>query len=557
MIRKIFSALFVSTLAIVGLVPASPATAAGTFSPAVTFTEQEIARTIIPLNDNQAIYIWSTFQSPTAALKSGIMNSDGTMTNVTVIRETTNGVFGFQGDSSWVRMSDGTIALTWATTIDNGDVSYSVVEVAYTENGIDWSDSVVALAARTADNASFVGTGYRSVRAALDFRGVLAVSATYSDGTASRMLVATTTNGLTWTPETALDYLDDGYMYGTAITSLTTGGFLISWAQTYGEAMTRKVSRMPSSSINYWTKAQSIAVGDWASGSIPTFVKSGPNLYTLLYARGGGSNDQIVMATTFNNSLKAWSTPQTVFDSPAGWLTSALIGVQSETNRGSVLFSFSDDGQTSARVQMFHVENGIATTPSVIDSASEQDFQLSGAKANPDGSITFVTKPLNGDIRISTWRASSDLETVNPPLSGDQSVNQTVGFSANGNVFLSTLRSGAYRQIVYVQASAPTHTGTPSVRGTAKKGAKLTAGSLIFNSISGIGANTYQWYACTRAVPVNTRVLPAGCAAIAKATSSKFTVTSKQKGKYITVAVKNTNAVGTTMIFAPVATKSK
>jgi hypothetical protein len=80
---------------------------------------------------------------------------------------------------------------------------------------------------------------------------------------------------------------------------------------------------------------------------------------------------------------------------------------------------------------------------------------------------------------------------------------------------------------------------------------------MTFGGFSGVGATKYQWYSCTRAVAANTVSLPVGCSPIAKATASTFKVTTKQKGKFITVAVKNSNGVGTTTLFAPVATKSK
>jgi hypothetical protein len=44
---------------------------------------------------------------------------------------------------------------------------------------------------------------------------------------------------------------------------------------------------------------------------------------------------------------------------------------------------------------------------------------------------------------------------------------------------------------------------------------------------------------------------------IAKATALKFKVTTKQKNKFLGVAVSNTNAVGTTTMFSPTTAKTK
>ena len=111
--------------------------------------------------------------------------------------------------------------------------------------------------------------------------------------------------------------------------------------------------------------------------------------------------------------------------------------------------------------------------------------------------------------------------------------------------------------IVYRGASAPTVSGQLSISGTASNGKRLVASQLAFASISGVAQVNYQWYSCSSPVASGVTSKPASCKLISKATASSFKVTTQQKNKYVTVAVEAKNAIGTTVLFAPVTRKAK
>jgi hypothetical protein len=131
--------------------------------------------------------------------------------------------------------------------------------------------------------------------------------------------------------------------------------------------------------------------------------------------------------------------------------------------------------------------------------------------------------------------------------------------SPNGNVFLqlNSPQITTAKTIAYTGAEKPQASGTLTVKGIAKTGAKLSASAIKFSGRSGFGVTSHKWYACTAAVPAASVAVPNTCKPIAKASASKYKVTAKQKGKFITVAIANTNAVGTTTLVAPVTKKSK
>jgi hypothetical protein len=85
----------------------------------------------------------------------------------------------------------------------------------------------------------------------------------------------------------------------------------------------------------------------------------------------------------------------------------------------------------------------------------------------------------------------------------------------------------------------------PSISGAAVSGQRLTVSSGIWE---GRPSFTYQWYVCSQQTDVPTS-LPAGCAAINRATSSSFTPTASQIGRHLVVAVTASNGASSAKAF--------
>ena len=86
-----------------------------------------------------------------------------------------------------------------------------------------------------------------------------------------------------------------------------------------------------------------------------------------------------------------------------------------------------------------------------------------------------------------------------------------------------------------------TATLKPTLPGTAKVGAKLTANKGTWTG-SPAPTFTYQWYACTQKVSSATQTVPGTCKPINGQTKTTFTLTSTHTGKYITVKVTGTSS---------------
>ena len=85
----------------------------------------------------------------------------------------------------------------------------------------------------------------------------------------------------------------------------------------------------------------------------------------------------------------------------------------------------------------------------------------------------------------------------------------------------------------------------PTISGTATVDLTLTA---VKGTWTGYPTPTftYQWYACTSAVPIARSTVPSTCVKISGATRSTFKLTSAQRGKYVAVLVAGTSAGTTT-----------
>jgi len=101
--------------------------------------------------------------------------------------------------------------------------------------------------------------------------------------------------------------------------------------------------------------------------------------------------------------------------------------------------------------------------------------------------------------------------------------------------------------------SAPSRLIAPALSGTRTQGQELSVsdGTWTAHPTPSI---TYQWVRCTAAVPANTFALPATCVNISSATTSTYTSTADDLGKFVTAIVTATNSRGAIATVAPSAT---
>lgn len=93
-------------------------------------------------------------------------------------------------------------------------------------------------------------------------------------------------------------------------------------------------------------------------------------------------------------------------------------------------------------------------------------------------------------------------------------------------------------------ASIPETVANPEVTGTATRGSTLTTTQIAWTGTP-TPSTSLQWYRCIAAVDVVATTVPDGCASIAGATSSTYTIVSADAGKYLTVGSTGSNVAGT------------
>jgi hypothetical protein len=553
MLRKLISTLALVAIFVVGLGSVSPSQAAPISSDISDLPSGAQIITLIPLDDEKTLAIWRNDDG----IQSSQFHANGTFDNTAMISPNVSGRYeSFADSNSWVKMPDGTIAITWTSVWISNDASYSEISVAFTDDATQWSTPINPAPTSYANRYDCMGMmyecGYSGSQIASSILSTIAIQYEVSTSdTDKRLLTQISNDGATWSSQTKIagNY---SYSFARSITGLDGGGFISTWALNDGF---RYFSRTNGTLLSTWTRAAELS-NDSNLNYEPAFKKTAPGEYTAFYLTVS-DGVKIVKSRTYSTVSKTWGAPRVVLQINAnGWALGSIQVSEPRNGKFAVSLGFALDGQLHSDLYVNLFAPTVLGTQFILTTLASQSTYFSPVTLNHDGSMTAVTAPLNGVVTIETYLQGVSVDSHVIPYPEAQTVGLATSVSANGNVFVVAQRSPA-KGFTYQRATSPIPSGTARVTGTPKLGAKLTAAAMTFGGFSGVGATKYQWYSCTRAVAANTVSLPVGCSPIAKATASTFKVTTKQKGKFITVAVKNSNGVGTTTLFAPVATKSK
>jgi hypothetical protein len=566
MLRKLVSAIIVFALATMGLSAASPAQAAGTFSPTVALPEAAGYATSIPLGDDAQLKLWQGYDDNGHYLKTGILHSDGTWANqpdLATGSTSTNFLVG--GEGSWAVSQEGTIAFTWIqSTNNNSTTTTSVSYIAYTDDGIDWSAPVQVLAPRVSNGDFMVcmmmGCGYNSLKLSIDSKGTLAAFANYRDGGNSSFIVSTSLDGANWSSPTELESATGwGGGYYLNIAPLPAGGFLAAWVASTGETQSFKYSTMSPTNFNFWKRPKVLGSAP-SINSAPVMIQTDPTHVSLFYVTGNPG--PVLRQQLYDLTSKTWGASTSILTGPWDLIDSSLQVSMGKNWHGALGVGLVRNGAQEGKSYVVELNNSVPSEAKVAKSVAQQKMTIDAIRVNFDDSITMMMSGINRPANIMTFKAGvlvSDEDIPNTPASQIYSFSVTV--SPSGNFFISgTVNLGTsqiYEGIVYRAASAPIPVGTLKLTGTAKTGQTVTSKIPTFTGVSNIGTTRIQWYSCTTKTATVQLTIPLNCAAIPKATALKFKVTAKQKNKYLGVAVSNTNAVGTATLFTTLATKAK
>jgi hypothetical protein len=561
----VFRKFLVKSLAALGMISMAVAGSVNVASAAVTFVGPTTISstmnlvTVIPKDDQSSILIWRDGATSPNMLKSSILQTDGTVSNTgTIFSNSGNDRYTLSAQNAWTRLPDGTIAITWTTF--NFGTGMSTLKVAYSDDGVEWSDPIQPETGYQIDQNAMCepDCGYTNAQIASDGIGNLAVQFTFeTDFRHAVQMAQTSRGGKSWAPAVEIGQAAES-VFATALIGLPTGGFLSSWDSVTQSDQARFTARTLGSFLNVWTSPKVISTGYQVnSGSL--FVQTGPFEYALIYVTSPSDADRYVaVARRFSTITKIWNPEQRiVVTGAAGWLNSDVVASVSPDGTVGVALIAAANGLQESKIHFNTFKGEVIGTKTIPVTISEQGSGISVLSATKDGNFTIVYDRLNGAVTAITVAQGVVTASLDMPFADGQTNELVSAVSPNGNIFAVSVRSQLGQFIGALRAGNPSFRGTPGVIGKFKKGSKLTANVLNFEGVSGFGTRAYQWYACSRAVPQNTFALPSGCVAIANAKTPQFILTSKQKGKYITVATSSSNALGQTFVFAPSSTKAK
>jgi hypothetical protein len=554
---KSLTALGMISLAVAGSVNAASASAP--FVGPTTISSTMNLVTVIPNDDQSSILIWRDGATNPNVLKSSLLQTDGSVSNTgTIFANPGNDMYTISSQNSWTRLPDGTIAITWTTF--NYGTGMSTLKVAYSDDGVEWSDPIQPETGYQIDQNAMCefDCGYTNAQIASDGLGNLAIQFTFqSDYGHAVPMAQTSRGGKSWTTSAEIGQAAE-HVFATALVGLPTGGFMSSWSSVSQGAGARYTSRTLGSFLNVWSSPRSIST-DYQVNQGSKFVQTGPFEFALIYVTSPNDTDRYVaVARRFSTITKIWNPEQRiVVTGTAGWLNSEIVASVSPDGTVGVALIAAANGQQESKIHFNTFKGAVIGTQTNPVTLPEQGSGISLLSATKDGNFTIVYDRLNGAVTVITLAQGTVTSSLDLPFADGQTAELVSAASPNGNIFAVSVRSQLGQFIGVLRAGTPSFRGTPGFIGKVKKGSKLTANVLNFEGVTGSGNRTYQWYACSRAVPQNTFALPTGCVAIANAKTPQFKITSKQKGKYITVATSSSNALGQTSVFAPSSTKAK
>lgn len=558
MLRKLVSTLTIFALALVGLSQASP-TSAASFGPTVVGSSGNLSFNI-PLDEEKAMVIWRDGSSSPNTLKSSILHADGTVTDeATIYSPPANFYFSISTSSAWAKMRDGSIVLTW--TIKNSSTGRSEVMVGFSDNAIEWSLPQTVSSGNFDTNSidCFVRCGFLDSHIASDGLGRIAVQFVTSSGyeDASSLVQYFSTDGVSWSPP-SYPSVNFDYIHSADIVGLPLGGFVASWAA-FNDSNHNRFANRTVGKTSAWTVPQLLSTTYQVDGAETIFLVTAPDEITFLFATSPNDTDRYaIVARRLSLKTMIWAPEQTILvTGTAGWLNGSIRADVAPDGTVAVGVASALNGEPVSYLHFNTFKGTVIGTKTVPVTFDEQGSALTAVFANPNGSYSLIYHSGNGPSKLLTLSANQQAETTTLEFGAGQTWESSAVRSTHGNIFMASNMQVVVKALSIVRASKPTLGAQPSVNGTRAVGKKLTSTLASFLSFNGVGLNTYQWYACSAAVPANTTSLPSRCAPIAKATKNSFTVTAKQKGKFITLAISNTNAVGTNTVFTPAAAKVK
>lgn len=318
-------------LGIISLTVAGSITAASASAPFVGPTSISSAMnlvTVIPNDDQSSTLIWRDGASTPNVLKSSLLQTDGSVSNTgTIFANAGNDRYKLSKQNSWTRLPDGTLAITWTTF--NVGTGMSTLQVAYSDDGVEWSEPIQTETGFQLDqNVSCpTGCGYTNAQIASDGLGNLAIQFVFKTNPTHAVLMAQTSRGgKSWTASTEIGQAAVS-VFASALIGLPSGGFMSSWGSSNSQSdQARFTARTLGAFLNVWSTPKVLST-DYQVNQGSLFLQTGPFEYALIYLTSPNDTDRFVaVARRYSTITKIWNPEQRiVVTGAAGWLNSNVV----------------------------------------------------------------------------------------------------------------------------------------------------------------------------------------------------------------------------------------
>jgi hypothetical protein len=547
------SATIALTFVLAGLTSVNPALAwedtnssVGTrISPDSRFSYVPVGKTLA----GEMVFAYAGGQDGNYYLKSYRVSPTGSISEPITIATSDTVSFYLESEMIWADPS-GVLHMAFQSMKFAGNSWSAQLSHVSTQDGQSWTTPVQLFQGASAEcalgdnrcglyGAKLTGTG----------SGNLAVI--YSVTTAAgvgEIYVATKASGKAWTSSSKLTTSSNTLVNPYLIS--TGKGLLATWEEF--SQIPRIMSAYSTSTLpKSWTapqqRVQSPSIQTWK------LMQIGATKFASIYR---DSDDNVLRMQVFDSTTRRFGTAQEI-STEAGTVAGfdALHTHYVVGQSALVFYTRVGSGPYTSVAKYVIFRNGVATShylnPDLaVTEGSRQEPQ--GATMDKSGHLTIVWIHTSGGNESKMYVSQifrgnrSDADVTMP----DQiPVEYRVGFSTDGDVYMTNFWMATISAKVRLRSDAPTIETSVLASGSPKVGKSLTAKlPKITPSVSGQKwLNSYQWYSCQYQVTEVASIPTENCLIISGATAATYKVKPADKGKFLQVRlnVKSDNATQT------------
>ena len=571
MLRKLISVLTVFALALVGLAQTSPAQAWPDSTTAVsTLTSADSRWEIGALGktlSSNMVFAYMGSSNDIKYIRSYTLSPEGALTApVDVVRgESPDIYYSFSpSETTWVDKR-GTIHLVF-TRKDMGQVSRTSKLMHVTsQDGLVWTApiEIYSIPYQATDNCAqpFDLCGIDHVSLSHTSAGQIAIAFSILKSDATRQLLfSTKLSGKSWINPAVIN--TSNYEPYDLDLLATDKGFVASWVNNYGLGAHLMSSFSTGLTAKTWTAPQERYASQGLG--LTDLIQISPTKYAVVYSdRPVNPSETIVSMQSFDTRTNRFASAQQILTLPSTAFLDNISTTEYRAGQSAIAFTAlsTDLNEGDARYILFR--NGKATSQFVNQAlATPSGVTQTIQKASMDdlGHLSIVwfqrgpTQPDDALYLSQFFRGNrSDV------LLGNEIATYNVGFSQDGDVYVSSFLMSTISGFVRIRSDAPTLTTDVSVTGTSKVGKALTTKLPMIDADS-VGQKwlySYQWYSCQFQVTEVLAIATENCSAISGATAATYKVKPADKGKFLQVRlnVKSDNATQTQYSASTVAAK--